>query len=82
MHNYSYNVDNLRWSVIGIYNKDEITMFLIWLCKVKKYIDIIVDDNLLTEMIYIQKLKIKQKEMKKEISRLEYLERLNLEKYV
>jgi len=63
MHNYSYSVDNLIWSVIGIYNKDEINMFLIWLCKVKKYLNIIVDDNLLTEMIYIQKLKIKQKEM-------------------
>jgi len=63
MHNYSYSVDNLIWSVIGIYNKDEINMFLMWLCKVKKYLNIIVDDNLLTEMIYIQKLKIKQKEM-------------------
>jgi hypothetical protein len=80
MHNYFLKINNLKWELLGIYNQDELNEFLMWITKVKDYTEIVIHDTLIFDLINLQK----QKQMKKEMTRLEYLQRLNsqLEKYV
>jgi len=49
-------------SVIGIYNNKQLNDFLIWISKVRKYIDVILDENLLIRYLHIRKKEEKARE--------------------
>jgi len=49
-------------SVIGIYNNKQLNDFLIWISKVRKYIDVILDENLLIRYLHMRKKEEKARE--------------------
>jgi hypothetical protein len=63
MQNYKLYSYNLIWKVLGIYSLNQVNEFLMWLLKIRRYMNIILDDNLLIEFINFQKYKNKEKQL-------------------
>ena len=63
LQNYKLYSYNIIWKVLGIYSLNQVNEFLMWLLKIRRYTNIILDDNLLLEFIHFQKYKNKEKQL-------------------
>jgi hypothetical protein len=60
LQNYKNNFYLLKWDLLGIYSLNQLNEFLIWFEKIKKYVNIILIDNLLIDYLIFKKLQNKQ----------------------